>query len=234
MAEPPLREIEALADAGDPAVRDRGRIEPEGRPEGQIPQSVTSAGGAARPSGVVLPQPPASELSQVMPIAAGAEELLVPSGDIPQVQRVVEQAGAVAAPTAPAEAGRHVALQIVAAVKTDGDGGFEVQLSPEELGKVRLSLHVSDGTVALSIHAERPETLDLLRRHIDVLEREFHDAGFTSLSFTFGQGSTDGRRSGPSAYADAVRDRPGEPIQPPDGAKASRPTASTSQLDLRL
>jgi hypothetical protein len=233
-AEPALREVEALDETADPAMRDRGRTGMEARPDGQIPPSVPSATGESRSSGPAAPASPAPELAPGMPPVSGAEDMILPVGDMREVPRAAEPAGAAATPTASAEAGRNVALQIVTAVRTDGDGGFELQLSPEELGKVRLALHVSEGTVALSIHAERPETLDLMRRHIDILEREFHDAGFTSMSFTFGQGSADGRRSAPPAYADAVRDWSSDPAPAADRSRASRPAGPTSHLDLRL
>lgn len=51
--------------------------------------------------------------------------------------------------------------------------------------------------MAVQIVAERPETLELLRRHIDILATELRQQGFTDLSFTFGQGgaSGDGRQA---------------------------------------
>ena len=37
----------------------------------------------------------------------------------------------------------------------------------------------------MAIAAERGETLDLLRRHIALLEREFHEMGFDDIRFSF-------------------------------------------------
>lgn len=66
------------------------------------------------------------------------------------------------------------------------DRPVEVTLSPDELGRVRLSLTTHDGTLTMSVQADRPETLDLLRRNIDQLAQDFRDLGFRDLSFSFG------------------------------------------------
>ncbi|RXL51583.1 flagellar hook-length control protein FliK, partial [Citrobacter sp. AAK_AS5] len=47
------------------------------------------------------------------------------------------------------------------------DRPVELTLSPEELGRVRMTLTTQDGTLTLAIQAARPETIDLMRRHID-------------------------------------------------------------------
>lgn len=126
-------------------------------------------------------------------------------------------------------------MQLAAAVTADRQGLFEVRLSPEELGLVKLTLQVTDGTVALAIEAERPETLELMRRSLDVLEREFRDAGFTSLNLSFGHRGGDRPPQTPPAYAAAVEDRPdpAESLKQGRGAPVPR-SPSSAQLDLRL
>ena len=39
----------------------------------------------------------------------------------------------------------------------------------------------------MALLAERPETLDLMRRHIDQLIQEFHALGFGDVRFSFSQ-----------------------------------------------
>lgn len=85
------------------------------------------------------------------------------------------------------ELARSVVDQLAQAVRPGLDGGVEVQLSPEELGKVRLSLVTADGAMSVTVVAERPETLDLIRRNIEMLARDFRDQGYTSVSFSFDQ-----------------------------------------------
>ncbi len=68
------------------------------------------------------------------------------------------------------------------------DRPIEVTLSPEELGRVRMSLVTHEGALTMMLQAERPETLDLLRRNIDQLAQDFRDLGFQDLTFRFGSG----------------------------------------------
>ena len=69
------------------------------------------------------------------------------------------------------------------------DGPVELSLSPEELGKVKMTLSATDGAMTLVVTAERHDTLDLLRRNIDQLAQDFRDLGYDSLEFSFGQES---------------------------------------------
>ncbi|MGR3292369.1 MAG: flagellar hook-length control protein FliK [Paracoccaceae bacterium] len=65
------------------------------------------------------------------------------------------------------------------------DRPVELLLNPEELGRVRLTLQAIDGSMAVTITVERPETLDLLRRHIDQLAGQLRDIGYQKLTFEF-------------------------------------------------
>jgi flagellar hook-length control protein FliK len=131
------------------------------------------------------------------------------------------------------QTGSSVAQQLVAAVLSSGEGGFEIQLSPEELGRVTLSLQVTDDSVVLSIQADRQDTLDLMRRNTDILLREFREAGFASLSFAFGQGSAEGRPARVPAHAGPLQDRVAAASAAPSPAAAGR-APSSNRLDLRL
>ncbi|WP_454272544.1 flagellar hook-length control protein FliK [Roseovarius sp. MBR-154] len=85
---------------------------------------------------------------------------------------------------------QQIAMQIATATgraAPTGDRLINLTLSPEELGSVRLSLRQTDDGLAVAIFAERPETLDLLRRNIDLLARDFLDIGYESAEFTFGR-----------------------------------------------
>ncbi|MCU9849959.1 flagellar hook-length control protein FliK [Defluviimonas sp. WL0024] len=68
------------------------------------------------------------------------------------------------------------------------DGAVELTLSPEELGRVRISMSSQDGALTLNVQADRPETVELLRRHIDILAQDFRELGFSNLAFSFGHG----------------------------------------------
>ena len=97
--------------------------------------------------------------------------------------------------TAGPETARHIAHQIGTAIVQGNGKATEILLNPEELGRVRMSMSAVDGNLTLLVLADRPETQELLRRHIDVLAQEFRDLGYDSVSFSFnadGQSGTDG------------------------------------------
>ena len=87
---------------------------------------------------------------------------------------------------------RHVAAQLADAAKPGlgPDRPVELTLNPAELGRVRISMAPGDGTIIVTVLAERGETLDLMRRHADMLAQEFHELGYDAAEFEFGQRNT--------------------------------------------
>ena len=81
-----------------------------------------------------------------------------------------------------------IGRQLVEAVHRMPERPVELALNPEELGRVKMSISASDGGITVSLLAERPETLDLMRRHIDQLAREFQALGYASINFAFTAG----------------------------------------------
>jgi flagellar hook-length control protein FliK len=104
-----------------------------------------------------------------------------------------ERATAMTAPSGPGQAAsspdtaRSVATQIAMAISNANGNATEISLNPEELGRVRISLTAVDGAITLNVSAERPETQDLMRRHIDQLSQQFRDLGYGTISFSFGK-----------------------------------------------
>ncbi|RMF38690.1 MAG: hypothetical protein D6754_06920, partial [Alphaproteobacteria bacterium] len=137
-------------------------------------------------------------------------------------------------PPAPPDA-QHIARQIGAAIDRAADGRVELRLDPPELGRVRLSLSGGEHHVSALITAERPETLDLMRRHADLLQRELQAAGYSGAELRFAGGGADRRAPGQplpapastavTAAAEAASDTPA-PARPRSGAGEG--------LDLRL
>ena len=130
---------------------------------------------------------------------------------------------------APPETARYAAAQIAVAVTNTGGKVTEIALNPEELGRVKLSLTAMDGAITLNVLAERPETQDLLRRHLDMLAQEFRDLGYSSISFSFGKDQQDPRSDTPAEQDVAERDI-GDAISAPDPVSLRR----TTGLDLRI
>ncbi|WP_282120344.1 flagellar hook-length control protein FliK [Ruegeria atlantica] len=93
----------------------------------------------------------------------------------------------VMAQTARSETARAVAGQMAAVINTQPkSGSVEIALNPEELGRVSIMLNGRDDGLHLTISAERPETLEMMRRHLAVLEEEFKNFGLGDLSFDLG------------------------------------------------
>lgn len=88
----------------------------------------------------------------------------------------------------------HVARQIVEAVHHTPNRLIEIALAPQELGRVRVSIKTDDKSIVVNILAERGETMDLMRRHIDQLGQTFRSIGYENVSFSFGQGASDNRQ----------------------------------------
>jgi hypothetical protein len=142
------------------------------------------------------------------------------------------------AETTRAELGRTVASQLVETVRHGPGGSTDVALNPEELGRVRLSLQTQDGVLHVTVVAERPETHDLIRRNIGLLQADFRALGYTDVAFDFGAGGEQSNR--PDRPAERPRDGPLVETQGDTAAAAAAPAADTragaasTRLDLRL
>lgn len=123
---------------------------------------------------------------------------------------------------------RHIALQLAEVAKSMPDRPVELTLRPEELGRLRMTFSGDITAMAVSVSVERPETLDLMRRHIDILAQEMRDIGYGEVSFSFEQ-SGSGQQENPGENS---RSTPGRTQSGPDvSALADEP--KTAQLELR-
>ncbi len=116
---------------------------------------------------------------------------------------------------------RHMAQQVAEVARMLPDRPVELTLSPEELGRLRLTFTAEGGAMAVAVSAERPETMDLLRRHIDTLAQELRDIGYTDVSFDFAQqgdgsdsASEEPTWTGERTEADMIDLAPGDTSQP--------------------
>jgi hypothetical protein len=129
-------------------------------------------------------------------------------------------------------------IQVASIEAGDGKLRTELELAPKELGRLKMVLQATERGLHLQIVAERPETLDLVRRQIDHLQRALGAEGVT-LS---GLDLQDHGGDGPRPRADG---RGGTPQPPPVGSDAppaplgspatrEARTAHGGPLDLRL
>ncbi|WP_171101416.1 flagellar hook-length control protein FliK [Ruegeria sp. HKCCD7255] len=135
--------------------------------------------------------------------------------------------------TARADTARAIAGQMAAAISAKpGSGAIEIALNPEELGRVSIILNGREDGFQLTIAAERPEALDLMRRHLAVLSSEFQKLGYSDLSFDLGMSNNTGK-GGDSTAQDAATS---EALQL-DEAETTAPPPKTGPdrgLDMRL
>jgi Flagellar hook-length control protein FliK len=64
-----------------------------------------------------------------------------------------------------------------------------LQLEPRELGRLSIRVAMHEGRVSAQVRAERPETLDLLRKHLPELQAALAGAGIQTESFTLELGT---------------------------------------------
>jgi len=134
---------------------------------------------------------------------------------------------------------RSVALQIAEVIRASGERAVELRLQPEELGRVQMTLSQdATGTLTVALAVERAETLDLLRRNIDLLGADLRELGYENVDFSFqgdfqGNGTGDGPRDRPPREGTRAADTgPARPAgSPTAGGTADR---SGSGIDIRL
>lgn len=153
--------------------------------------------------------------------------------------QIAEDAGADMAAQAsarnPAPVAHNILRQIgLRAGDVDGDR-IEVTLTPEELGKVRLVI-LGGERPAVAVYADNPQTLDLLRRHADLLARELRDTGFSDADLSFADNSgAGGRHPAAGGRPDAFpsSDRAPKSLEAPSRHMPPRPIDS-ARIDIRI
>ena len=130
-----------------------------------------------------------------------------------------------------------LAGQIVETLVRQTEGTTEIALSPAELGRVQVSLQTdtqNPDRVSVMLAFERPETMDLFRRHVDQLADALRAAGYSGVDIGFGQqGAGQGNSAPPPPQGEWRGDGLPQPELQEDAARPLRLAATTS-LDLRL
>lgn len=129
---------------------------------------------------------------------------------------------------------QQVAVQIAGVMVDITDKATELALAPEELGRVSLRLEpdaANPDRMTILITVERPETLDLFRRHAGELAEAIRAAGYSGADIGFGQhGQGSSPNHGPNDETPGAG-RPPEDLTPVSPARRDVVGAS---LDLRL
>lgn len=187
----------------------------------------------------VIPSPvrPADDGIAADPFIAAqsgeAESVVTPAAPLSHI--TVTATSTIAGQAVSLTAHQPLAPTLIAIARDTGPGTVELTLAPEELGNLRITLIPDGDTMRINLVAERPETLDLLRRHAAQLTQEFRQAGFSGTSLGFAQGG-----SGAFAGSHPPPNQPSvtlpEPASPPQAIPAGRRLAhaAAAGLDLRL
>lgn len=179
--------IQSAALSPNPPLRDAsdGRTtqhnpEPRGATEAQLRHQATMTQTSRLPEAVPIVS--AAELN----VSEAVEPLSTPEL-IPLETRSVDSMALIRQDTSVTrpEVMRHVAQQLADAARQMPDRPVELALNPEELGRVRLTFTSTDTGIHIAVMAERGETMDLLRRHIDTLAQEFREMGYKDVNFEF-------------------------------------------------
>ncbi|MEM7237225.1 MAG: flagellar hook-length control protein FliK [Pseudomonadota bacterium] len=88
-----------------------------------------------------------------------------------------------------------VAEQIGFALSRLSGDKIEVLLEPRELGRVSMTVIASADTVTVQVTPERAETSDLMRRHVELLQRELSNAGFRGVTIDISSGQGQGQKA---------------------------------------
>ena len=197
------------------------------RAEGQQTSSPTPT---SLLSSIAMPFKPYLTDSYVHPSA------LADAVDLPAMQDAAHRPSSGPQMSAMPDAPRQVAGHLIALVQMQKSGAAELQLSPVELGRVRLHISPSEQGVSILIFAERPDTSDLIRRHVDLLTTQLREAGFADVDISFtdaGRDDSQGHRAAP--LSDASQHSDATESQALQDAPPQRVTLiPLGQLDVRL
>lgn len=212
-----------------------------GTPEAAISAAVPAMNMAPNPP-ISHPQPKpggtlAAPAQSVMPELAHAIPQTEPDAPAQQGLPPVHQLDVkpmASAPhnTADLASAREVTRQITAHLTPLEPGTTEISLSPEELGKLRMSVTTREGAVTLVITAERPETAELMRRNADQMLQDFRTAGMGNLNLSF-QDRAPERQNSAGVWTQ-ITDDADTPIAAPNQTIANQAIIQSDHLDLRL
>lgn len=209
-----------------------------------VPASITT--GTGSPATPAVPSASSETATELMTwlaadiehgdgLADTSQEFLPVAAVIPSTSGISAASGPSTLPSTPVP---QVASQIAAALSHAADGATELALSPDELGHVRLRLEpdaANPDRMVVMITFERPETLDLFRRHAGELSEALRAAGYAGADIGFGQDG--GGAGGFDRPGDRSAERWATGQDGPDLEIASSPAprlAAGASLDLRL
>lgn len=196
------------AEAGDPRRSRYRSAEGETQIAAEVSKASTAAAGINTAAAAVMRNTAASTISQAVQAVSAklnqntslsGDSLAGPSllsADLPGLPQLLTEAVFQPGATHRVEMPRMIATQLAEAFAAKGERNMDVSLNPEELGRVKMRVSTSETGIVMTIQTERPETGDLMRRHINELAEEFRRMGFQDISFEFSSGDSFGGQTG--------------------------------------
>ena len=204
-------------------------VSPDAPRPSPLAESAAKTGGLGAVSPPVFKLETGNALPEVAPLDAVSL--------VSQPSTTASSSALTSLPSAQPATAAQIISQIVSSVVPNGaqpavEQITEIALDPPELGRVRMILSQSDtGQIAMTVIADRPETLDLLRRNGDLLAHEFARSGLEGSEFAFQDGQKDGPANQTPSDESAATSVPSEIGQTPVSQTTPR---KTNGLDLRL
>lgn len=241
VVEPQAETAKPVAQAGDAEVMEEMPL-PQARDKAAVAPSAMQWRAQVVTDQVQAPQTAATQVSAEVGAEQGFEAVvsardegaarsLTSAPDLPQQARLQQ---ALANPA-------QVLRQVSEAARSTDKGVIEVTMDPPELGRLRLSMSESAGVMNITISTEQSATNDLMRKHIEMLRRDFIEMGYDNVSFSFEQGDLGGQRqhesptqtgeAGHTGPADTAEAAKADPVTSPP---QQQPTGVSAGLDLRL
>ncbi|OED48562.1 hypothetical protein AB838_11670 [Rhodobacteraceae bacterium (ex Bugula neritina AB1)] len=177
--------------------------------EALVEKKSKPAGAGGQVVQTALPSQAAQQAATIFqPMLASGEALaetgphtlsLGLTGEAPGLSQLLAEASIGTQAAHRPELPRMIASQIAEAFAAKGEQKVEVSLNPQELGQVKMRVVTSETGITMIIQAERPETSDLMRRHIHELAEEFRRMGYEDISFEFSGGQSGGENTDENA-----------------------------------
>lgn len=173
------------------------------------------------------------DMAAARPVASPEQNPAMAAAPAAPVQALNGRGEAPALPQAPAPP--PVARQVADAILHIQGDSTEIVLTPPELGTVRIVIARDPHGLVVTLAAERPEALDLMRRHADLLRQELSLQGDEAARLDFlasgqGEGGQAGGRSARAGGGFPAR-RDAGPIQL---EPMIRPVAVPGRIDMRI
>lgn len=226
-------EQDSIAEDGETRINPTtvSRVDSSGQytPPGAVTPQLGAAGYLSAMTLAKEKADPASALTESMLAVELDAELKPQSGEGPYNTSIQELARKAAVQTMYRP--ENIARQVVEAIHRTGDNRVEIRLNPDELGRVQIQMTTTEAGIVMSMISERPETSELLRRHIDLLAQEFEGMGYADVEFKFDEeGANGGQQATPN------HERPAE--NKTDTVKnhehRETPTMALSGIDIRI